>query len=218
MDALKFVDLSWPIKATTPIYPGDPVPKIEVFTTIQSIGYNLFSVYIGSQTGTHVDAPFHFLNSGDTIDRMELDFFFGEGLIIDVIGRSAFSKIKMYDILKYDQKIRQGGIILFRTDWHYKHGTEDYERHPYLDIEVAEYLVSKQVKTVGVDTLNLDKTGGTEFPVHELFARERVMVAENLRNLDKVDFQNPLIAAFPLNLEGCDGAPIRAVAIQLSHI
>lgn len=70
----KFVDLSWDITEQTPIYPGDPEPKISVATTLESDGYNLSSVYIGTQTGTHVDAPYHFSNEGDTIEKMELDF------------------------------------------------------------------------------------------------------------------------------------------------
>ena len=76
MKVKKYVDLSWEITKDTPIYPGDPEPDVSVATTVENEGYNLSGVYLGTQTGSHVDAPYHFSNDGATIDQMELDFFF----------------------------------------------------------------------------------------------------------------------------------------------
>ena len=76
----KIVDLSWEFTAETPIYPGDPEPSVTVATTLENEGYNLSTLVMGTQTGTHVDAPYHFSNSGETIDNMELDFFLGEAV------------------------------------------------------------------------------------------------------------------------------------------
>ena len=71
MKVKKMVDLSWEISDTTPIYPGDPEPHIETTHTIEKDYYNLSGVYVGTQTGSHVDSPYHFRNDGDTIDKME---------------------------------------------------------------------------------------------------------------------------------------------------
>lgn len=215
MKIKKFVDLSWDITEQTPIYPGDPEPKIAVATILESDGYNLSSVYIGTQTGTHVDAPYHFSNEGDTIEKMELDFFFGEAVVIRVTDKKPNEKITMDDVMPYDEKIREGTIILFNTNWYKKVGTEEFFKHPYVSLEVAEYLVNKGVRFLCIDTINADQTGGTEFPVHDLFAEKRLMIGENWAYFDNIDFDNVFIAAFPLKIVGTDGSPVRAVAMEI---
>ena len=81
--------------------------------------------------------------------------------------------------------------------------------------EVAEYLVDKGVRFLCIDTINADQTGGTEFPVHDLFSEKRLMIGENWAYFDKIDFENVVVAAFPLNIIGTDGSPVRAVAMEL---
>ncbi len=215
MKVKKFIDLSWDITEKTPIYPGDPEPKIEVATTIENEGYNLFSVLVGSQTGTHVDAPYHFTNAGEKIDKMELDFFFGEAVVIRVTEKSSNEPIIMEDIKKYSDQITPGKIVLFNTNWYKKVGTDAFFEHPYVSKEVAEYLVEKGIKFLCIDTINADKTGGTEFPVHDLFAEKRLMIGENMAYFDHIDFDNVLISAFPLKIAGADGSPVRAVAMEI---
>jgi kynurenine formamidase len=215
MKIKKFVDLSWDITEQTPIYPGDPEPKISVATTLESDGYNLSSVYIGTQTGTHVDAPYHFSNEGDTIEKMELDFFFGEAVVIRVTDKKPNEKITMNDVMPYDEKIRKGTIVLFNTNWYKKVGAEEFFKHPYVSLEVAEYLVNKGVRFLCIDTINADQTGGTEFPVHDLFAEKRLMIGENWAYFDRIDFDNVFVAAFPLKIVGTDGSPVRAVAMEI---
>ncbi len=212
----KIVDLSWNVTKDTPIYPGDPQPSIGVATTLEKEGYNLFTVVTGTQTGTHVDAPYHFSNSGATIDQMELDFFIGEAVVIRVTNKKADEKITMADVRPYADKIMPGVIVLFNTNWYKKLGTEEFFHHPFLDGEVAEFLVEKGVRFVCSDAINVDQTGGTEFPVHDLFSEKRLMIGENWAYFDKIDFEeNLVVAAFPLKLVGCDGSPVRAVAIQI---
>ena len=212
----KIVDLSWEVTKDTPIYPGDPEPSITVATTLEKEGYNLFTVITGTQTGTHVDAPYHFSNGGATIDQMELDFFIGEAMVIRVTGKKADEQITMADVRPYADKIKPGMIVLFNTNWYKKLGTEEFFHHPYLAGEVAEFLVEKGVRFVCSDTINVDQTGGTEFPVHDLFSEKRLMIGENWAYFDKIDFEeNLVVAAFPMKLVGCDGSPVRAVAMQI---
>jgi kynurenine formamidase len=215
MKIKKFVDLSWDVTERTPIYPGDPEPKISVATTLENEGYNLSGVYLGTQTGTHVDAPYHFSNEGETIENMELDFFFGEAVVIRVTDKKANEKITMDDVMPYDEKIKEGTIVLFNTNWYKKVGTEEFYNHPYVSGKVAEYLVNKGVRFLCIDTINADQTGGTEFPVHDLFSEKRLMIGENWAYFDHIDFDNVLVAAFPLKIVGTDGSPVRAVAMEI---
>lgn len=213
----KFVDLTWDLTKDTPIYPGDPEPKIEVATTIENEGYNLSGVFVGTQTGTHVDAPYHFSNDGATIEQMELDFFFGEGIVVRVTDKKAQEKITMEDMKPYMGKITAGKIVLFNTNWYKKLGTPEFFQHPYIAGEVAEYLVEKGIRFICIDTINADQTGGTEFPVHDLFSAKRLMIGENMAYFDKIDFDNVLISAFPLKIVGTDGSPVRAVAMEIAE-
>ena len=215
MKIKKFVDLSWDVTEQTPIYPGDPEPKISVATTLENEGYNLSGIYLGTQTGTHVDAPYHFSNEGETIENMELDFFFGEAVVIRVTDKNSNEKITMEDVMPYDEKIKEGTIVLFNTNWYKKIGTEEFFTHPYVSGEVAEYLVNRGVRFLCIDTINADQTGGTEFPVHDLFSEKRLMIGENWAYFDHIDFDNVVLAAFPLKIVGTDGSPVRAVAMEI---
>ena len=215
MKIKKFVDLSWDVTEQTPIYPGDPEPKISVSTTLENEGYNLSRVSLGTQTGTHVDAPYHFSNEGETIENMELDFFFGEAVVIRVTDKNSNEKITMEDVMPYDEKIKEGTIVLFNTNWYKKIGTEEFFTHPYVSGEVAEYLVNRGVRFLCIDTINADQTGGTEFPVHDLFSEKRLMIGENWAYFDHIDFDNVVLAAFPLKIVGTDGSPVRAVAMEI---
>lgn len=210
----KIVDLSHALTADTPVYPGDPVPNFSVATTIENEGYNLFNLILGSQTGSHVDAPYHFSKQGDTVDKMDLNRFIGNGLIIDVTYKNSKEQILLEEITKYEKQIEAADIVLFKTNWYKKAGTSEFYNHPFLSKEGGEYLLSKGIKTVGIDAINLDNTGGTEFPIHDLYAKAGGIIAENLANLDSVDFDSPFVIFLPLKLIGCDGSPIRAVAID----
>ena len=210
----KIVDLSHTLTADTPVYPGDPVPSFSVATTIGKEGYNLFEVVLGSQTGSHVDAPYHFSDEGTTVEKMDLKYFMGNGLIIDVSHKKAKEEITLEEIRNYEKAIEKVEIVLFKTNWYKKAGTDEFYDHPFLSKAGGEYLLSKGIKTAGIDAINLDNTGGTEFPIHDMYSLTGGIIAENLANLDSVDFESPFIIFLPLKLAGCDGSPVRAVAVD----
>jgi kynurenine formamidase len=210
----KIVDLSLVINDNTPIYPGDPKPHLSVATTIANEGYNLHHVHIGSQTGSHVDAPYHFLDSGERIDEMDLSKFLGPGLVIPALGKGEQEPITMEDVAPYVDRARAGHIILFHTGWSKYAGQDKYFRHPYVHVDVVKALLAKGVRTFCIDCINIDITGGSEFPVHDAVAEVSGVIAENLTNFESIDFEDPFISILPIKLARCDGAPVRAVAIQ----
>jgi kynurenine formamidase len=210
----KIVDLSLVIDHDTPIYPGDPEPHLSVATTIEREGYNLHHVHIGSQTGSHVDAPYHFLESGQRIDEMDLRKFVGPGLVIPVLDKGEQEPITLDDVGEYVEHAQPGQIVLFHTGWSRYAGQEKYFRHPYVDISVVRALLDKGVRTFCIDCINIDITGGSEFPVHDAVAAVEGVIAENLTNFEAIDFADPFISILPIKLARCDGAPVRAVAIQ----
>ncbi|MBL4630677.1 MAG: cyclase family protein [Paraglaciecola sp.] len=217
IEPLKIVDLSLVLNPDTPIYPGDPKPDMSIATTIENEGYNLFNLHLGSQTGSHIDAPYHFDNNGTTVDNIDLTLCFRTGFVIDVTHKASNEEISLEDITPHIYEIERCSIVLFKTCWDKKKGTKEFFEHPYLSKKGAEYLLSKGIKTIAIDTINLDKTGGSSFPVHDLYAKANGIIAENLANFSDINFENPIISILPLKLEGCDGSPVRAVAIQLKN-
>ncbi|MCL2579372.1 MAG: cyclase family protein [Oscillospiraceae bacterium] len=209
------IDLSWPLAKDTPIYPGDPAPNIEAAATIERDGYNLSRLVLGSHTGTHVDAPYHFLSTGETIDQIGLDRFFGEALLIPVPGKGEDEAITLADIADFQDKITADKILIIRTGWDKYAGTEKFFHHPYLSAELAKFIVGRGVRFFCIDTLTVDGPGTAAFPVHHLFFESRMIIGENLRGLDAVDFENLVLAAFPLGIAGADGSPVRALAMEI---
>lgn len=211
----KIVDLSIPITNDTPIFPGDPGLNIRPATTIEQDGYSVHYLHIGSHTGTHVDAPSHFQENGVTMDESDLRLFIGRGVVIDVTGKNEQEAIAVDDVAPYLERLKPGDIALIYTGWSQYLGEEKYFRHPYLTGEAVDAMLEKGVRTFLIDALNIDLTGGDEYPAHEKITAVNGIIGENFIHFDRIDFPDPLITAFPLKIKGCDGSPVRAVAIQI---
>lgn len=215
MKITKFVDLSLPLNDDTPIYPGDPKPHFEVATTVEHDGYNLSGIYIGSQSGSHVDSPYHFSNDGTRVDHMGLDMFFGKGMKLDFSHKQAKEAITLAEVEPYLDQVADHPFVLFQTNWTKRAmGTDAYFDNPYVSGEVAEALVAHGIKFLGIDTINADFTGGTEFPVHDLFSKKNLMIGENWAHFEDITSDNFYLASFPL-LMNTDGSPVRPVAIEV---
>ncbi len=220
MHARRIVDLSVPLAETTQVYPGDPAPRIRPAATIAADGFNVLALEIGSQTGTHVDAPFHFRADGPRIDELDLSLFTGEGAVVDVTGHAPRARITWEAIAPAAERLRPGVIVLLHTGWSARYGQDSYFDHPYLDAEACRRMLDLGVRTFLLDAPNIDETPddthpGEGFPVHRLIASAGGVIGENLRAFAEIDFE-PFISCLPLRLTGGDGAPARAVAIDLA--
>jgi kynurenine formamidase len=221
MEITRVVDLSVVVGPGTQVYPGDPVARFDVHSTIGRDGFNLLSVQMGSQTGTHVDAPYHFDEAAPKIDELPLERFVGPGVIVDARGLGARGRITWEHISPVADQLKPGCIVLLFTGWSEHYGTDEYFENPFLDADACRRLIEAGVRTVGIDAINIDETPdeshpGEGFPVHHLIADVAGVISENLTNLAGIDFANPLISLLPIAFEKADGAPVRAVALQLS--
>ena len=220
MEIVRVVDLSRTIDENTVAYPGDPVPHLTQHATIAADGFNLMSVNMGSQSGTHVDAPYHFDDETLRIDQIPLERFVGRGVIIDCTSVGAREPITLETVGSAIDDVRAGDIVLFHTGWARHYQTPAYFDNPYLDAHLVERLLERGVLTFGLDALNIDETPTAEhpgegFPVHHLIAKAGGVICENLCNLESVTFASPLISILPIKFTGIDGAPVRAVAMQV---
>lgn len=214
------VDLSHPVEDGMPVYPGDPVVRIEPATTIGAHGYNVLHVRMGSQSGTHVDAPFHFLDDGARIDELPLGLFLAPAVIADVRGKESRAPIVWADLVPVADRLVPGRMLLLHTGWDAHWGTPDYLGHPFLDADAAERIVAAGIRTVGLDALSLDETVPDGEPAGSFAAHQAVLgaggvIVENLRGLAGVQSAEPVVSVLPLRLAGADGAPVRAVAFDV---
>jgi kynurenine formamidase len=217
----RIVDLSHPLDDDTPVYPGDPQPSLSPAATLARDGFNVLHVRMGSQTGTHVDAPYHLLAHGARIDELDLALFLGPAVVADVRGKPPRAPIEWEDLAPHAERLVPGTMLLLQTGWSRHWGAGSYFDHPYLGVEAAERVVDLGVRTVGLDTLNLDETvlegpHPTRFAAHHAVLGAGGVIVENLTNLEAVDWDEPVVSVLPLRLAGADGAPVRAVALELA--
>jgi kynurenine formamidase len=217
----RVIDLSHRVDEDTQIYPGDPAVRLEPATTITADGVNVLSVHIGSHSGTHVDAPYHFIEDGERIDTMDARLFFGPAVVMDVRGKGPRERITVEDLRPYEDRLSEGVVAVLRTGWDERYGTARYYDHPFLDRRAAQLIVDAGARTVAVDALNVDETvlegpHPEGYPVHHLILGAGGVIAENLTNLEAVDFPDPFLSLLPMKLGGSDGAPVRAVAMEMA--
>lgn len=213
---MRIVDLSVPVGPGTQVYPGDPEVRFTRHATVSRDGYNVLHLGLGSQSGTHVDAPYHFREDGLRIDELDLSLFTGPGVLIDVRGVGARERITWDRIAPAVARPAPGTIALICTGWSAYYGTPAYYDHPYLDADACRRMLDLGIRTFCIDAASIDETpDGRGYPVHHLIAAAGGVIGENFRNLELVDFPDPLISCLPIALEGADGAPVRAVAMRL---
>jgi kynurenine formamidase len=216
----RVVDLSHPVDDDTPVYPGDPVPRFTPAATIGRDGYNVLHVQMGSQTGTHLDAPYHFLEDGRRVDDLDLDQLCAPAVVVDVRGKGAREAITWADLERDAGDLRPGVILVLHTGWSRYWGSDTYADHPFLDGAAARQVVERGGRTVAIDAMSLDETADTHehpsgFAAHFAVLGAGGAIAENLTNLEAVDFPDPVVSILPIRFRGADGAPVRAVALEL---
>lgn len=223
MRVAKIVDLSVVLDPNTQVYPGDPQPRFRVATTIAREGYNLLGVEIGSQSGTHVDSPYHFLDAGPVLEKCPLSLFVGPGVVVDVRGCGPRDAITWSDVEPSAAGLGPGVVMALHTGWSDNHyGTDRYFDHPFLDPDACSKVLALGVRTFLIDCINIDETvldvaTAPSFPCHDQIAAAEGIISENVTNLGAIDFEDPLISLLPIRLGGdADGAPCRAVALQLA--
>lgn len=214
----KAVDLSHELANGMPIYPGDPAPLFESAATIEKNGVNLTRLTLGSHTGTHTDAPIHFVPNKKSVDQIPVSDFIGEAFVMDFSKTKPIgSGILASDLKAFDNKIKKDDIALFYTGCSDQWGNPSTNsNYTYLTAEAAEYLVQKQVRAVGIDFLSVEQFKAKEPVAHKTLLGNDIYVIESLGNaLKQFCGQRILFVNLPIKLQNGDGAPSRAVAVPI---
>jgi len=208
MAETQWIDISVSLHDAMVYWPGDPPISIRrVQDMEQGDTANLSMVSMGTHSGTHIDAPIHFIQQGTGVDKMPLDATIGRARVIEIRDSES---IKPGELLRHH--IRRGERILFKTRnssyvWRSDEFVEDFV---FISDEAASFLAERCVRIVGVDYLSVGsfKRGGSH--VHKILLGADIWIIEGL-DLSRVSPGKYELICLPLKLKQGDGAPARAI-------
>lgn len=196
---MKIYDVTRDLSGDTIIYPGDIQPRFHEIDTGQ---YRVTEMTLGSHTGTHIDAPSHYIKGGQTVDRIPLDRLTGPAQVLDCSDAEEFITP---DLIAG----RLGGArtLLLKT-WF--SGRQEFDTgYPAISIEAADFIAGAGITCIGIDTPSIETYQG-DGSVHRRLLGWGVVILE-LLDLSSVPEGEYLMAALPLRLRGLDGSPVRVI-------
>ncbi|MFC0561340.1 arylformamidase [Halalkalibacter alkalisediminis] len=200
-----WIDVSQPLHDKLAHWPGDTPFHYEVtYSKEQTGSVNIGQMTMSVHSGTHVDAPFHFLNDGAKILDLDINVFIGEARVIDL---SAFEKIDHAALSQFDLD----GVTRLLIKTAVPNQPDRFpESIPYVTADGAAYLQEKGVRLIGVDVPSVDALDSKELEGHHALFKHQIHILENLM-LDRVEEGDYELIALPLPLKDADGSPVRAV-------
>jgi arylformamidase len=210
----EWIDISVPLKTGMVHWPDNPPVRISHALDIaKGDGATVSTISMGSHTGTHMDAPVHFLQSGSGIDKLPMSVAIGRARVIQIEDPAS---IKPGELVPH--KIKKGERVLFKTSnsdrcWQTDSFVQDFV---HLSAEGAKFLADRGIKMVGIDYLSIGgyKADGAE--THRYLLQAGIWIIEGL-NLSGVDPGEYVLICLPLKIDGGDGAPARAVLKASKH-
>ena len=210
------IDLTLEISNKLPSFPGSPSPQFISWADKKFDGYNLELIFFSSHSGTHLDAPYHFVEKGISIDKIPLSKLIINAVVCRV-KKDPNESITQRDIIDFETRngiIHPNMAVVFETEWSKSIVKKDYfTKNPGLSAAAARYLLKKKVSLVGIDSPSIDVGKDSKFPVHHILLKGGVLILENLCNLGKIPRSYFKLIVLPLKLRGATGSPVRAVAI-----
>jgi len=212
---MKILDLTLTISDKIPAFPGSPHPHFIPWEKLKDDGYNLELLFLSTHTGTHIDAPHHFLEKGAKIHEISLKKLVSEAVLIKS-KKNAGGVITKTDIQKFEKKygkIDGFSSVIFSTGWQRNLQKKYYfTKNPGLLASAAKYLASKKISLVGIDSPSIDLGTDSKFSVHQIFAKKGILIVENLAGLEKIKSPKFHLVVLPLKLKNATGSPVRAIA------
>jgi kynurenine formamidase len=237
LDGERFVDLTHPFDETTVYWPTEDGFKL----IRESAGFTEKGYYYAANRfmcaehgGTHIDAPIHFFENGQTVDQVPLERLVGPGACVDVTAKCAADRdyqVTVEDFEKWEADTKaslEKRIVLIRTGFgrHWPDrrkylGTAEQGKaavaklhFPGLDSAAAEWLVVRRnIRAVGIDTASIDHGQTQTYPTHQRLFRNGVPALENVAALDKLPADKFRVVALPMKIKSGSGAPCRIVAL-----
>jgi kynurenine formamidase len=194
------------------VFPGSPQPSFIVWSKFEIHGYSSEVMFLSTHTGTHIDAPSHFIPDSKTIDKIKVSRFVSRSILIK-IPKKADQQITLNDIINC--KINANDTVVFATGWEKRFKNDNYMiNNPGLSLDAAEYLVSNRVNAVAIDGPSIDRGVDNNFDIHSTLLSNDIPIIENLCSLEKLSsVKSFTLIVNPLKLVGASGSPVRALAL-----
>jgi len=209
----KIIDLSAEIYDKALTMPMDPKCSVSEHSSLDTLGYNLARITLSTHQGTHLDAPFHFFNEGETIDKIHLNRCIVQAIKVDLTFKKPKEAILVEDIVQYESFIDKGFSLLFHTGWDKMYPKKEFfSDFPYVSKELAQWLAKKKVGLIGLD-VPCPNVNDWKI-IHEILLGNSVLIVEGLVNMEELGEGEFTFFALPLKIKDRDGSPIRAIAIQ----
>lgn len=213
---MKIRDLSQTYANGMPHAQTIPAPCFEQVKSVERDGYSVTQLSVATHIGTHIDAPSHLIEGGQTVEDVPLNTLVGPALAVSVY-RGPGEEITAEDLEDAVAESSAGDALLIRTGWGEKFGDEDYGDHPYLSEDAARWIVDRDFRLVGVDVTTPDmpghlRTADFDFQVHRILLGSGVLIVEHLY-LEEVVGERFELVIGSLKVEAGDGAPARVLAL-----
>jgi len=207
---MKIYDVTRTLKPGMATWPGEPGPQLTLLKRMAAgEAADVSHLALGVHTGTHVDAPCHFIPGGAGVESLPLDALIGPARVVGIENKSAI-RVAELERCELDGAQR----VLFRTrnsdEWTGASFKEDFV---YLDHEAAKWLVEHGIRLVGVDYLSVESFAAAEPLTHRTLLNAGIVVVEGL-DLSSIEPGDYVLTCLPLKLEGADGAPARAILVR----
>ncbi len=209
---MKIHDISVPLSHTTPVYPGDAPVRLERLHKMEEGAvYNFSRLESSVHSGTHVDAPLHFVSGAPSIDRVDLERLVGPAQVADLTRVARLITAQDLEAAQIEPDTRR---LLLKTRnsqlWQRPGFQQDFVG---LAPDAAEWLIRRQIGLVGIDYLSIEPFDSADLTVHKLLLGAGILIVENL-NLGEVRPGAYQLICLPLKIEGGEGAPARAMLMQ----
>lgn len=207
---MNYIDISFPLNDAIAIYPNNPSYSINRVSTItDDKGSNVSEVKLGTHTGTHIDAPLHFVENGMSVDEIPLERINGRAKVVTITDQM---EISINELKK--REIEKDDIIIFKTsNSDVYRGEVILQNYVTLNYEAAEYLVDRGVSAVGIDYLTIERPRELRAEgksIHKILLDKSIFIIEGL-DLRMVQEEIYELFCFPLKLMYADGCPVRVV-------
>jgi arylformamidase len=208
-----WLDISVPIRPGMVHWPGDPPYCVERVSDMRRGDVaNVSLLKLGAHTGTHIDAPLHFVRDGLAIDAAPFDALIGRATVIHIEDRES---IKPGELQRH--KLERGQRVLLKTrnspgSWEKGRFVEDFV---HIRADAAQYLVDRGVRTIGVDYLSVGGYERDGVQTHQVLLGAGLWLIEGL-NLSAVEPGEYEMVCLPLKLEGVEASPARAVLRRIA--
>jgi arylformamidase len=203
----KWIDITLTIKSGMVHWPRDPVVRISRRQNMDKGDINNVSlISMGAHTGTHIDAPLHFIAGGESLEKMPFNATIGKARVLAIKERRC---IRPEELIPYRIK-RQERIIFKTANSNYWERGKFIKNFVYISAEAAEYLVSRGARTVGIDYLSVGGYHKESAQTHRILLEAGIWIIEglNLKGVKPGDYD---LICLPLKILNSDGAPARAV-------